>query len=202
MSDQNLGAPAAPDTFLDDLLAESVQLVADQKAAKQLQSRIRSGRVSKEEQAQAITIELKASWTPVANCEMWDQVQCECGHTHATFTQYMTEYAPLHSGISLSHRWKKVEPEELRDGLPTKAIFNTREVSHCSECSAPPDGAEIIIWGNSQPPVSREFDADPEGPEADQATDDQDDQADGPDEVDEADDTPDASDPADLETPF
>lgn len=196
MSDQTTGASAAPDTFLDDLLAESVQLVADQKAAKALQSRIRSGRASKEEQAQAIAVELKASWNLVANCEMWDQVQCECGHTHATFTQYMAEYAPLHSGISLSHRWKKIEPEEMRDGLPMKAIFNTREVFHCSECSSPPENAEVIIWSNSQPPVSKEFDADPEGPEAGFDQDNQDDQADEP-EADIA-----GDEPADLEAPF
>jgi len=152
--------PAADSlAFLEDLLTESVQIVADQKAAKALQSRIRSGRASKQEQARAVEVELKAQWRPVANCEMWDQTLCECGHQHATFTQYMLEYAPLHSGVSLSHRWVKIEPQATVDGLPTKAIFNTRDVFHCSECSGPPEGAEVIIWTNSQPSMGREFEA-------------------------------------------
>lgn len=162
---QTLAAAATAPTLsldLDDLLQESVKQVEDQKAAKLLNSRIRSGRASKAEQAMSTQVELKANWRPVANCEMWDQTVCECGHTHATFTQYMQEFAPLHSGVSLSHRWMKVEPQEVKDGLPNKAIYNVKEVFHCSECSNPPEGAEIIIWVNSQPSMAKEFEQEPD----------------------------------------
>lgn len=142
---------------LDQLLTESVKRAEDVKAAKVLQSRIRSGRASKAEVAMSSAVELKAQWVVVANCEMWDMTICECGHTHATFTQYMLEYAPIHSGISHSHRWVKAEPEETVKGLPSKVIYNTREVFHCSECSQPPEGAEVVIWANGSPGMAKEF---------------------------------------------
>lgn len=159
----------APSLDLDDLLAESVQQVEQQRAAKLLNSRIRSGRASKAEQAMAVAVELKAQWRPVANCEMWDQTICACGSSHATFTQYMQEFAPLHSGISLSHRWLKVEPQEVREGLPNKAIYNVKEVFHCSECSNPPEDSEIIIWVNSQPSMAKEFEQEPDTQEDEDA---------------------------------
>ena len=153
-ADAPAGAEPAEDDpldSLDSLLAESLQQVSDRKASQALLSRIRQGRATESEKAQASAVELKASWTPVAKCEMWDQATCECGHTHAVFTQYMVEYRPHHSS-NTSHRWVKVEPEALPSGLPVKAIFNTREVYHCSECSSPPDGAEIIIWASGSLP--------------------------------------------------
>ena len=150
-SDAAAGAEDDSLDSLDSLLAESLQQVSDRKASQALLSRIRQGRATESEKAQASAVELKASWTPIAKCEMWDQAICECGHTHAVFTQYMVEYRPHHSS-NTSHRWVKVEPEALPSGLPVKAIFNTREVYHCSECSSPPDGAEIIIWASGSLP--------------------------------------------------
>lgn len=140
---------AIEDFSLDDLLADSIKQVQEQKAAKELQSRIRSGKASKDDLAKAGEVELKLQWEAVANCEMWQQVCCQCGSQHATFLQHMVEYSQKFGGSA--SRWRAVEPEELREGLPVKAIFQTREVFHCSECSAPPEGAEIIIWDDQEP---------------------------------------------------
>lgn len=149
--EEMLRADAGEDNMLDSLdslLSESMQQAADRKASQSLLSRIRQGRASEAEKAQANVVELKASWQAVASCEMWDQVNCACGHSQGFFTQYMIEYRPMYQTMGSSHRWVKAEPEALPAGLPQKAIFNVREVFHCSECSSPPEDAEIIIWAN------------------------------------------------------
>ena len=144
---------------LDDLLAESLEAAAEAKASKELLRKIREGRASPAEAARVKEIELKAAWTPVASCEMWEQVNCECGHTHATFSHYMTEYRLQHAGPSAARRWVKTEPEATYDHLPKKAIYSQREVFHCSECSEPPADAEIVIWANTAASPAQELTA-------------------------------------------
>jgi len=158
----DIGGDLSDSLDLDSLLAESVQQAEDRKASKALLSRIRQGRASKAETAMAAAVELKAAWTPVAVCELWDQFCCECGHTHATFSQYMIEHKPAYQASSLGARWVKVEPEALPKGLKQKAIYNTKEVFHCSECSEPPAEAEVIIWTNGQPSLPAELEVEAE----------------------------------------
>lgn len=152
----------SPDSTLDldSLLTESMQQVADRKASQALLSRIRQGRATEAEKSQVQQVELKAAWTAVANCEMWEQVNCECGHSHAVFSQYMIEYRPQHSGNS--HRWVKAEAEALPKSLPTKAIYSLREVCHCSVCSEPPEGAEVIIWADGYPTPAKTLEQEPD----------------------------------------
>lgn len=134
---------------LDELLAESLQQQAEVKASKELLRKIREGRASPAEASRLKEIELKAAWIPVAQCELWEQTNCECGHTYAFFSHFMTEYRQQTANLTSPRRWVKTEPSATYDHLPEKVIYSQREVFHCSECSGPPEGVEVVIWAGS-----------------------------------------------------
>lgn len=128
---------------LDDLLTESLQQTQLRKDLRKV-----GGTFTPETKAQ----ELKLLWKPVAVCEMWSQVNCACGSSHAHFTQYMMQYEQHGRDKTNSVRWRSFDPdaEATPQGLPLKTIYQQTEVSHCSECSAPEEGSEVIIWDGSE----------------------------------------------------
>jgi len=149
------GADDAAD-FLDALLQESVQQAEDRKASKALLAKVRQGKASEAEKAAAGQAELRTAWRVEAVCEMWEQSVCECGHSHAYFTQYMVEHKPVYSIMGNNSRWVRTEPEHLPEGIKQKVIYNLTEVNYCSHCSEPPQDAEVIIWENGRS-LSQEF---------------------------------------------
>lgn len=136
---------------LDALLAESMEQLSARKGSQALLAKIRQGRATEGEKQQVHFVELKASWQPVAYCEMWNQTDCSCGHSHAVFVNYMVEYKPLHATATLAHRWVKVDGDDALKVLGQKAIYSVTEVFHCSECSGPEEGAEVVVWENGNP---------------------------------------------------